>query len=63
MQRHQAKQAGEWARASGVVALLAATAIASTVAFLSGCNTTRGVGEDVEAAGEGIQELSDDVRD
>ncbi|MGF1633400.1 MAG: entericidin A/B family lipoprotein [Phycisphaerae bacterium] len=26
---------------------------------LSGCNTTQGFGEDVEAAGEGIQRIAD----
>jgi len=30
---------------------------------LSACNTTRGLGEDVEAAGEGIQDVADDAKD
>lgn len=31
------------------------------VAALSGCNTARGIGEDVQAAGEGIQSASSKV--
>lgn len=31
--------------------------------FLGGCNTTRGVGEDVEAAGEGLQDVAEDTKD
>jgi predicted small secreted protein len=27
------------------------------------CNTTKGVGKDVEAAGEGLQEVADDSKD
>lgn len=27
--------------------------------ILSGCNTVQGMGEDVEAGGEGIQEMAD----
>jgi predicted small secreted protein len=28
-----------------------------------GCNTAEGLGEDVEAAGEGIQEIAEDTKD
>lgn len=30
---------------------------------LSACNTTRGVGEDVEATGEGVQDVAEDTED
>lgn len=30
---------------------------------LTACNTTRGVGEDVEATGEGVQETAEDVEE
>jgi len=30
-----------------------------TMTLLGACNTTRGVGEDVEAAGEGIQDVAE----
>jgi predicted small secreted protein len=30
---------------------------------LAACNTTRGVGEDVEATGEGIQNTAEDVEE
>ena len=30
-------------------------AVAATIGVLVGCNTMRGVGQDVEAAGKGIQ--------
>ena len=33
------------------------------VGGISGCNTTEGVGKDVEAAGEEIQETARDVKD
>lgn len=32
-------------------------------ALLSGCNTVRGIGEDLEAAGRAIQTEADTVRD
>lgn len=44
----------------GLAAL--ACAIAAPLA-LAACNTTKGVGKDVEAAGEGIQEVADDTKD
>jgi entericidin B len=30
---------------------------------LSACNTTRGLGEDVEATGEGIQKVAEDTEE
>lgn len=30
---------------------------------LSGCNTTQGIGEDVEAAGEYVEETAEEVED
>lgn len=41
-----------------VIALAALLGLSQTA-----CNTTRGVGEDVEAAGEGIQDLAEDAED
>lgn len=32
-------------------------------AFASGCNTTRGLGEDVEATGEAVQDAAQDTED
>lgn len=31
--------------------------------LLGGCNTTRGLGQDVEAAGEAIEETAEEVED
>jgi len=31
------------------------------LALLAGCNTVRGAGQDIESAGEGIQDASQDV--
>lgn len=33
--------------------------LAVTVAVVSGCNTFRGVGKDVEAGGKGMQNIAD----
>lgn len=38
------------------IVMIVAFALGTVVA--TGCNTTRGVGEDVEAAGEGIQDAA-----
>lgn len=43
------------------IALLACAILSPVV--LAACNTTKGVGKDVEAAGEGIQEVADDAKD
>lgn len=40
-------------------ALVLFSLIASTL-FLSGCNTLRGMGEDIEAAGQAIQRETND---
>ncbi len=32
---------------------------AAFIVALSGCNTVEGIGEDIEAAGEGIQDAAD----
>lgn len=32
-------------------------------AAIAGCNTTRGVGQDIEATGEKIEELAEDAKD
>jgi entericidin B len=52
--------------ASSRVPLLAVVATLSmgfAASFLVACNTTKGVGEDVEAAGEGIQNVAEDAKD
>lgn len=33
------------------------------MAAISGCNTTRGMGQDIEAAGQKIEELAEDTKD
>jgi predicted small secreted protein len=48
----------ESSRRTRLGALLAAALLAITGVSLTGCNTTEGVGEDVEAAGEGIQDAA-----
>ncbi|HLO41467.1 MAG TPA: entericidin A/B family lipoprotein [Phycisphaerales bacterium] len=45
----------------GRAALLAG--IALTALALQACNTTEGVGKDIKAAGEGIEEAADDAKD
>jgi predicted small secreted protein len=44
----------------GIRVLLAAIAMAFVLPQLSGCNTMRGAGEDIETAGEAIQDEADD---
>jgi len=39
------------------------SALALPVAALTGCNTTKGVGKDVESVGEEIQDEADDAAD
>jgi len=44
--------------------LFAATLCVSFIPLaLSGCNTTEGVGEDIEAAGDAIEDAADDAND
>lgn len=38
-------------------------ALIAALSLLSGCNTTRGIGEDVEAAGEKIEEVAEEAQD
>ena len=33
------------------------------MAAIAGCNTTRGMGQDIEAAGQKIEDLADDTQD
>jgi predicted small secreted protein len=44
----------------GIRVLLAAIAMAFILPQLSGCNTMRGAGEDIETAGEAIQDEADE---
>lgn len=37
--------------------------IVTLAALLGACNTTRGLGEDVEAVGEGIEEAADEAEE
>lgn len=44
------------------------TAIAAALALMAGtilpaCNTVRGVGKDVERAGEGVQDVADETQE
>jgi len=32
-------------------------------AGIAGCNTTRGIGQDVEAAGEGLEEVAEETEE
>lgn len=41
----------------GLLSLMLVAAFSLGGVTLTGCNTTEGVGEDVEAAGEGIQDV------
>ncbi len=43
--------------------LLAVSGLALFGLSLAACNTTEGVGEDIEAAGDGISDAARDVRD
>lgn len=43
------------------VLLMAAGAALATAVSLAACNTTEGAGEDMEAAGESVQEEADDA--
>lgn len=38
--------------------IIAALLVACLIALLAGCNTLRGVGKDIEKAGEGIQKAT-----
>jgi len=43
--------------------VLTAAFLLAMGSWLSACNTTRGVGQDVEATGEAVQEAADDASD
>jgi len=47
----------------GAATALTLTAALALPACLAGCQTTEGVGEDIEAAGEAIDETAEDVAD
>lgn len=42
---------------------LAALAIVSTGLWIAGCNTTEGVGRDIESAGDAIEDAASDAKD
>ncbi|MFG0259029.1 MAG: entericidin A/B family lipoprotein [Phycisphaerales bacterium JB041] len=48
---------------SPVVRVLAAGAVAASLAIVTGCNTVEGVGEDVEAAGDAVADTARDAND
>lgn len=47
----------------GLRRLALALAAMAACGCVAACNTTKGIGEDVEAAGEGIQDVADDAKD
>lgn len=48
------------ARSSALRAALASLALAFTLVAISGCNTVKGVGRDIEAVGERTQDAIQD---
>ena len=44
------------------VAIVGIAAAGIAVALSSGCNTTRGVGQDIEALGDGIADTAEDAK-
>jgi len=48
---------------SSLLRVLAAGAMAASVAVIAGCNTIEGVGEDVEAAGDAVADTARDAND
>lgn len=48
---------------SPLLRVLAAGAMAASVAIVAGCNTVEGVGEDVEAAGDAVSDTARDAND
>lgn len=48
---------------SSLLRVLAAGAVAASVAVVAGCNTIEGVGEDVEAAGDAVADTARDAND
>lgn len=49
-------------KSAAVMSLLAAMFVGA-IAGLAGCNTTQGVGEDIEAAGDAIADTARDAKD
>lgn len=45
------------------MSILMVAALLASMGALSACNTTEGVGKDIESAGEGISDAARDVRD
>ncbi|MCF7916833.1 MAG: entericidin A/B family lipoprotein [Candidatus Omnitrophica bacterium] len=41
--------------------ILSMIMVASISLFLLGCNTTRGIGQDIEQTGENIKDTADDI--
>ena len=50
-------------RAAHVLRIAAGLGVGVIALACVACNTTEGVGRDVEAAGEGLQEIADDTKD
>lgn len=50
-------------RCSSAMSILIVAALLASMGALSACNTTEGVGKDIESAGEGISDAARDVRD
>lgn len=47
----------------GPVMSLVALALSMACLILQGCHTTRGVGQDIESAGDAIEDAADDAMD
>lgn len=58
----QDRQAAVRMGAAGLAAAVIA-AMAVALCSLAGCNTTEGVGKDLESAGEGIKDAARDAKD
>ena len=43
--------------------ILTAALLLAMASWLGACNTTRGIGEDVEATGEAVQDAADEASD
>jgi Predicted small secreted protein len=54
---------GCWKHARAATLLAAVTLSAVAFVTLAACNTTQGVGEDIEALGDGISDTARDAKD
>lgn len=45
-----------------IAAAMTVTAVAAALGSLGGCNTTEGVGKDIESAGAGLKEAAQDAK-